>query len=109
MADISEIIGNINQIQVSIATAVGEQSEASASIGTTVQDAAKQTNTISDRLSEVSQMVEDTAHGAQTTQQAGKELARLASELKSLVNHFRLEEQVQTSKDYSLRPTNFFN
>jgi len=89
IGEISEIIGRINEIQVTIASAVEEQAATTSEIGRNVQEAARGTTEIAENVNGVASAAQSTAEGVGSTQQAAQELARMADELKSLVGEFR--------------------
>jgi methyl-accepting chemotaxis protein len=76
ISEISEVIGRINDIQTTIASAVEEQTGGA--------------NGIADDISQVASAADDTRQGAQNTLQSATELSTMASELKAQVGRFRV-------------------
>ena len=87
---ISEIIGNINDIQHAIASAVEEQTATTNEIARNVSVAAQGASDITGNVAGVAEVAESTLSGAADTEQAAGELARLASGLQGLVGEFRI-------------------
>ncbi|HXE57019.1 MAG TPA: methyl-accepting chemotaxis protein, partial [Gemmatimonadales bacterium] len=90
--EISEIIGRINDIQTTIASAVEEQTVTTNEIGRNVTEAAQGSGEISRNIGGVAQAAQSTTEGAANSQQAAAGLARMAAELQELVNGFRYED-----------------
>jgi methyl-accepting chemotaxis protein len=89
--EISTIIGSINNIQTTIASAVEEQTATTNEITRNVGRAARGTAEISKNIVGVAGAVEETSRGAAETNQAAEELARTAIELQSLLRRFRID------------------
>ncbi len=85
---VSEIINQVNDIQSTIASAVEEQTATTAEIVRNVGEAAKGMTEISKNISGVAQAAADTSKGANDTQGASKELAKMSTELQTLVGRF---------------------
>ena len=111
LREIVEIIDRISATQTTIATAVEEQSAATAGITRNMSEAARGTGEIAETISAVAHAAESTSGGAKETQQAAGELARMASELQRLVARFQFEDgpavefgprRTATAKAYSL-------
>jgi methyl-accepting chemotaxis protein len=92
IGEISAVIGQINDIQSTIASAVEEQTATTNEIGRSVGDAATGANEIAGNVSSVAQAAGETARGAAETLQAAADLARMADELRHLVDLFRHSE-----------------
>ena len=88
ISEIAEVIGRINDIQTTIASAVEEQTATTNEIARSVTEAAGGANGIADDITQVSSAADDTRQGAQNTLQSATELATMASELKTLVGKF---------------------
>ena len=82
---IGRIIGEINDIQNTIASAVEEQAATTNEIARNASEAAKGSTEISRNITNVSEAANSTASGASSTLVAAKELARLASDLAAVV------------------------
>jgi methyl-accepting chemotaxis protein len=89
IGEISSIIGQINDIQNTIASAVEEQTATTNEIGRSVNEAAKGTAEIAQNIAGVATAAESTTRGATDTQTSSAELAKLASDLQSLVSQFK--------------------
>jgi len=90
--EIVEIIERISATQTTIATAVEEQSAATAGITRNMSEAARGTGEIAETMSAVARAADSTSGGAKETQQAAHELARMAAELQRLVSRFQFED-----------------
>ncbi|MET3962573.1 methyl-accepting chemotaxis protein [Marmoricola sp. OAE513] len=88
IAEISEVIGRINDIQTTIASAVEEQTATTNEIARSVTEAAAGANGIAEDVTQVASAAEDTRQGAQNTLQSATDLAGMAAELKGLVGRF---------------------
>jgi methyl-accepting chemotaxis protein len=86
IADIAKIIGQINDISSTIASAVEEQSATTNEIARNANEAAKGSNEISRNITNVSTAARSTTEGANNTLSAARELARLAASLKDVVD-----------------------
>ena len=90
ISEISEVIGRINDIQTTIASAVEEQTATTNEIARSVTEAAGGANGITDDISQVAAAADDTRQGAQNTLQSATELSTMAAELKAQVGRFRV-------------------
>ncbi len=86
---ISQIITQINETQSMIAAAVEQQTATTNEIGRSVSDVASGSGEIAQTITVVATAAHETTDGAGNTQDAAGELARMASELRSLVGAFR--------------------
>ncbi|MEO5988898.1 MAG: methyl-accepting chemotaxis protein [Candidatus Eisenbacteria bacterium] len=94
VATIAEIVAIINRIsltQGAIASAVEEQSAATAEITRNMGEAARGTAEIANTIGAVARATGGTSSGARETQKAANELAMMATELQRLVNRFRYQ------------------
>jgi methyl-accepting chemotaxis protein len=87
---ITEVIGEIDETQSTIASAVEQQSATTAEIGSNVNDTALASTQIARGISTVASTASDTADGARGTNEAAGDLAKLAGELDALVREFSL-------------------
>ncbi len=87
---ISEIIAQINDLQVSIAGAVEEQTATTSEIGRNVGEAAQGTGEIAANIAGVASAAQSASAGASESQGAAGELARMAAELTELVSRFKV-------------------
>jgi methyl-accepting chemotaxis protein len=88
---ISGIINKINDISGIIASAVEEQAATANEIGRTVAEAAAGSTEIARNIDSVSMVSRSTTEGANNCQQAAQDLSRMAAELQSMVNKFKVE------------------
>lgn len=88
---ISGVINKINDISGIIASAVEEQAATANEIGRTVAEAAAGSTEIARNIDSVSTVSRNTTEGANNCQQAAQDLSRMASELQSMVNKFKVE------------------
>jgi methyl-accepting chemotaxis protein len=88
IAEISEIIGQINEFQTVIATAVEEQSATTAEMNRNVAGAATGSGEIATNISGMADAAQQTAQGVNETQDAANELVRLSAEFDRLVGQF---------------------
>jgi methyl-accepting chemotaxis protein len=91
IAAISGIINKINDISGIIASAVEEQAATANEIGRTVAEAAAGSSEIARNIDSVSSVSRNTTEGANNCQQAAQDLSRMAAELQSMVNQFKVE------------------
>lgn len=85
---IVEIVAYIDGLQASISTAVEEQAAATGEIGRNVADAARSSTDITMSISDVATAATATSDGAAQTRDAVAELAKMASDLQTLVGRF---------------------
>ena len=88
ISEIAEVIGRINDIQTTIASAVEEQTATTNEIARSVTEAAAGANGIAEDVTQVASAAEDTRQGAQNTLQSATDLAQMAARLKELVSRF---------------------
>ena len=89
IAEISEIIGQINDTQATIASAVEEQTATTNEMSRNVFEAATGSTDIAQNVTGVARAAADTQAAANSTSQAADELARMAAQMRSLVAQFR--------------------
>jgi len=99
--EISAIIGQINKIQTVIASSVEEQSATTNEISKNVNEAATGANEIAKNIVSVSQAARGTTQGAGQTATAAQELARLAADLRKVVDNFKLDNSNSSSSSSS--------
>jgi methyl-accepting chemotaxis protein len=88
IAQISSIIDQISDFQNTIATAVEEQAATTSEIARNVSVANRVSAEIAENISGGAAAAESTASGANDSQRASAELARMAAELQQLVGRF---------------------
>ena len=91
IASISGIINKINDISAIIASAVEEQAATANEIGRSVAEAALGSTEIARNIDSVSTVSRNTTEGANNCQQSAQDLSRMAAELQSMVNKFKVE------------------
>jgi methyl-accepting chemotaxis protein len=89
IGQIGSVIGQINDIQTTIASAVEQQSATTNEISRNLAEAAKGSNEITGTISGVAEAAQSTTQGAMETQKSAHDLERMAAELKQLVGQFR--------------------
>jgi methyl-accepting chemotaxis protein len=89
IAQISQIIAQINDIQSTIASAVEEQTATTNEISRNVVQAAEGSSHIAEAIHGVAAAARQTSSGASETQKAAAELSRMASELQNIVGGAR--------------------
>lgn len=90
IAQIGAIIGQINDIQGTIASAVEQQTATTAEISRNVGEAALGSREIAENVMGVAQAARSTTEGASNTKSSADELARMASELQRLVTKLKV-------------------
>jgi len=97
IGSISGVIGQLNDISGTIATAVEEQSATTSEMSRNISEAARGAGEVAQNIQGVAQAVESTSHGATDSQKAAKSLAQMSTQLRELVGRFRVE---QSGKHY---------
>ena len=92
IAEITAVIGRINELQTTIAGAVEEQSATTSEMARNVTEAATGAQDISRNIAAVATASAETASGAAQSQQAASELAKMAAELQAMVGRFETGE-----------------
>jgi methyl-accepting chemotaxis protein len=87
---IGKIIGQINDFQNTIASAVEQQAATTNEIARNASEAARGSLQISENIGAVSVAARNTSEGAANTLSSAEELSGLASELRSLIDGIRL-------------------
>jgi methyl-accepting chemotaxis protein len=90
IAQIGNIIREVNDISNNIAAAVEEQTVTTNEISRNVTEAASGTTDIASNIAGVATAAQDTTRGAADTQTAARALSQMAAELQTLVGRFRL-------------------
>jgi methyl-accepting chemotaxis protein len=88
IGQIGSIIGQINDIQNTIASAVEEQTATTNEISRNVSEAAKGSGEIAENITGVAKAAQETSSGASDTRKAAGDLSRMATELQALVARF---------------------
>jgi methyl-accepting chemotaxis protein len=92
IAEIAKVIGQINDISNTIASAVEEQSATTNEIARNATEAAKGSTEISKNITNVSTAAKSTTEGANNTLSAAQELAKLSATLKTIVDGANLKK-----------------
>ena len=92
IAQISEVIHQISDIQNTIASAVEEQSATTNEISRNLAEAAKGGVDITKNITGVAEAARQTTSGAVDTQKSAQSLERMAAELQQLVSQFKYDE-----------------
>jgi methyl-accepting chemotaxis protein len=85
---ISEVIGSINDFQLTIASAVEEQTATTQEMSRSVQEASSGTGEIATNITGVSSAADSTTQALSQTRVAVDELSRMASDLRTTVGRF---------------------
>jgi methyl-accepting chemotaxis protein len=88
IGQISEVIGQINDFQATIAAAVEEQTATTNEMNRNVADAATASGEIASNIAGVADAAGSTSEGVTRAEQAAAELARLSDDLGQLVGRF---------------------
>jgi methyl-accepting chemotaxis protein/chemotaxis signal transduction protein len=91
MTQIGSVIGQVNDISETIASAVEEQTATTSEISSNVAEAAKGSAEIAQSITGVAKAAQETLWGASEGQRAAQELARMAGGLQALVGQFRYD------------------
>jgi methyl-accepting chemotaxis protein len=90
IATISDVIHQINDISNTISTAVEEQNATTNEMARNVSEAAHGSGEITSNIAGVAQAAESTSHGASDTQKAAQELVQMSTQLRCLVERFKI-------------------
>ncbi len=101
IGSISAVIGQVNTISSTIATAVEEQSATTNEMSRNVAEAAKGAGEVAQNIKGVAEAAQSTSHGATDSQKAAKSLAEMSTHLRELVGRFKLEENRVTTQKRS--------
>jgi len=88
---IGEIIGQVNDITSTIATAVEQQSATTSEMSRNVTEAAKGSGEVAKNITGVATAAQSTSSGASDSQRAAQQLARMSTELRELVGQFKID------------------
>ncbi len=89
---ISEVINQINGISNTIATAVEEQNATTNEMARNVSEAAHGSGEITSNIAGVAEAAESTSRGAGDTQKAAQQLVETSTELRRLVEQFKIDD-----------------
>jgi methyl-accepting chemotaxis protein len=91
--EIGEIIKRMNDISVTIASAVEQQTATTNEIARNVKEAAKGGSKVLENIESVAVAAKSTLGGAKGTQAAAGELAKMAAELQDMVGQFKYQSR----------------
>jgi methyl-accepting chemotaxis protein len=89
IAEISEIIKDINKFQLTIASAMEQQSATTRDMDRNVSEAATGSDDITGYINDVASVAESVATGATNTSQAAADLSQVSARLNDLVSRFQ--------------------
>jgi methyl-accepting chemotaxis protein len=92
IGEIATIIGQINDISTTIASAVEEQSATTNEMGRNVAESAQGSSEIARNITSVAEAAQQTSHGASQTLTAASELARMSASMKQLISKFSFDD-----------------
>jgi methyl-accepting chemotaxis protein len=90
--EITTVIGRINDIQNTIASAVEEQTGTTNEISRNISETAKGSSNIASNITGVATAATETQRSASASQQSAQELSRLAIRLAGVVSQFKLSD-----------------
>ena len=88
---IGGIIGKVNSISATIATAVEEQSATTTEMSRNISEAAKGSGEVARNITGVAQAAESTSQGIAHSKEAAQNLAKMSTHLRELVAQFKVE------------------
>jgi methyl-accepting chemotaxis protein len=89
IADVSRVIGQINDYQTTIASAVEEQTATTSEMNRSLGEAAEGSGQIAANIGGVASVVQATTESAGESQRAAAELSAVSAELQALIARFR--------------------
>ena len=91
IAAISGIINQVNEIAGTIAAAVEEQSATASEMSRNLTEAAKGSGEVAQNINGVAHAAQNTSQGATDSLKAAQQLAKMSTQLRGLVEQFKLE------------------
>ena len=88
ISEISEVIGRINDIQTTIASAVEEQGAATQEISNNVQQAAQGTQEVTNTIQTVTEAAQESGQAAGQIKDASNELSQQAEAMRDTIDNF---------------------
>jgi methyl-accepting chemotaxis protein len=98
IATITTVIGTINDISTTIATAVEEQSATTNEMTRNVSEAARGAGLISENVHGMAQAAQSTSSSAHDSQKAATQLAEMSTQLRGLVDQFKIDNGGKNGK-----------
>jgi methyl-accepting chemotaxis protein len=92
ISKISGIIGQVNDISATIATAVEQQSATTSEMARNVSEAAKGSGEVAKNIAGMAHSAYNTSHETANSMEAAKLLTELSHKLRTLVDRFKLEK-----------------
>jgi len=97
IAQISGVIRQVNDISNTIATAVEEQNATTNEMARNVSEAARGSGEITKNIGGVAEAAKSTTHGANDSLKAAQSLAQMSTELRELVQKFKIDQDVRSA------------
>ena len=97
IGSITNIISQVNDISGTIATAVEGQSATTREMTRNVSEAAKGSDEITTNIAGVADAARGTANNAHESQKGAEDLAQMASQLRGLVEHFKIDRKTSVA------------
>lgn len=94
---ITSVITKVNDISGTIATAAEEQTATTREMARNVTEAAKGSDGITANISGVAEAARGTANSAHESQKTSEDLAQMASQLRSLVEQFKIDRKASSA------------
>jgi methyl-accepting chemotaxis protein len=91
IARISKVIGQVNEISATIATAVEKQSATTSEMSRNVSEAARGSGEVARNITGVATAAQSTSVGAIESHKAAQALAQMSTELRQVVGQFKVE------------------
>ena len=107
IATIGEVINQINGISNTIATAVEEQNATTNEMARNVSEAARGSGEITSNIAGVAQAAESASHGAGDTQKAAQQLVETSTQLRHLVEQFKVNANTERRNAGATEPVKF--
>jgi len=95
IATISGIVGRVNDISATIATAVEEQSATTSEMSRNLSEAAKGSDQVAQHINGVAEAARSTLAGTSGSLKAAQRLAEMSAQLHGLVEQFKVESIVK--------------
>ncbi|HTZ32339.1 MAG TPA: methyl-accepting chemotaxis protein [Methylomirabilota bacterium] len=100
IGQISGIISQVNQISGTIAAAVEEQSATTNEMSRNLSEAAKGAGEVGQNIHGVAQAAQNTSQGATDSLKAAQQLAKMSTQLRGLVEKFKLDDSGRRGRAY---------
>ena len=99
IASIREVIGQVNDISGTIATAVEQQSATTSEMSRNVAEAARGSSEVAQNIQGVAQAAQSTSQGATDSQRAASHLTETSGQLRELLRRFKIGRKPQPESD----------